>query len=295
MGTFRCNSTMTDKPIIMFDTSAINRLAEDPSWDGLVVGIHTSFHVKLSLIVLQEMLATSCAKQREKFLKVCQALLKDGDCIFAFEPLLKEHIQAFELGEYSWLRVCVCSEWCRNKILENRDFTDEYSCELRSDGKEGNEKFKTLFKNIRVTLKNRYVGNGQSIEDNYEDFSSFVSSRFGNDGTYWVLAESCYKKSVGREPPKPVSNFVMACPPLYAYLLAIAYFEYQSCITSTPAVNQRKLPGLADVMMAAYLPYCHQFITNDEGQYQCFRTVLSELKLPVHVVRYEDFSKVYFR
>lgn len=47
--------------------------------------------------------------------------------------------------------------------------------------------------------------------------------------------------------------------------------------------------GRNDQMMAVYLPYCDQFLTDDKQQHRCLTEVASSAGIPTQVRFYDDF------
>ena len=72
-----CRGPLT--PRIIFDTSALNGLAEDVASPALVAGISVGYHVLLSETNINEIAATTAAEKREDLLKLCQRLVREGE------------------------------------------------------------------------------------------------------------------------------------------------------------------------------------------------------------------------
>ena len=51
-------------------------------------------------------------------------------------------------------------------------------------------------------------------------------------------------------------------------------------------------PGRNDLMMAVYIPYCDQFITNDGPQEEALREVANKAEMPCKVRSFDDFEQM---
>ena len=60
---------MEDRPIWTPDTSAINRLADDPDSDALIAGLRSGFFVRLTFTSIGEVIAIENTDRRRKLLQ----------------------------------------------------------------------------------------------------------------------------------------------------------------------------------------------------------------------------------
>jgi hypothetical protein len=116
---------MDDKPIVAFDTSAINGLADDPDCAALLSEIRASFHVRLNATSVGELIATPDAPRRSKFLALCKELMHSGDCIHNAYQLLQMLIRDFERSQdFDWRSVDVRFEEAEDVLRSGAAFDD---------------------------------------------------------------------------------------------------------------------------------------------------------------------------
>lgn len=77
------------KPALVFDNSAINRLADDDKRGLLEEGIRAGFRFRFSGDTVGEVIATTDAARRKLLLGLCKRLVYAGDCLLPHDELLK--------------------------------------------------------------------------------------------------------------------------------------------------------------------------------------------------------------
>ena len=107
-------------------------------------------------------------------------------------------------------------------------------------------------------------------------------------GAYWNYGVGLYARATGQTvSEEKIRTFVRQCPPFRALLAAIVVAQYDRCIREeVPA----KLAGRNDIFMAGYLPFSHEFISNDHPQQKALRQVASIAGLETRVRWYKEFS-----
>ena len=72
---------MTNKKRLIFDTTGINRFAEDrKSADPLIAGLTSGYIVRVTATNVEESIATDNADKRNRLLEVCKDLIKGDGC-----------------------------------------------------------------------------------------------------------------------------------------------------------------------------------------------------------------------
>src|SRR5579864_3323172 len=101
--------TMTDKKRLIFDTTGINRFAEDrESAHPLIAGLTSGYVVRVTATNVEESIATDNADKRNRLLEVCKELIKGdgGEIIRPFHWITEELIAEFErTGRVDWENV----------------------------------------------------------------------------------------------------------------------------------------------------------------------------------------------
>ena len=85
-----------------------------------------------------------------------------------------------------------------------------------------------------------------------------------------------------------IQRFYAECAPFRALMIAIFAAQFDRCIRA-PNVSPSLKAGRNDTFMATGLPYCDEFVTNDDGQLACYREVLALAGVGVKIQSYEEF------
>ncbi len=281
---------MAHRPVIIFDTSAVNWLLQEPDLPAILAGLRSGFFVRVMTNTFLEIAATSSAEQRGALASLGTTLCSMGECILPFNWLLEAHIKNFDSNDgYDWRQVHISPPRLQDLIARGGMFTDD---DLATAERECSVQLQNEFEEPFNGLRPKYKRIFESVGKRIEDFSEFRTLMFGGNGAYWELAAGFYRHEVSRPPSaENVRKFVEACPPFHALLLAHARALYERCVPEKPVTTVKKLAKRVDTYMSIYLPYCDQFITADDDQCRCFNTVVSELKLCTTVRTYQGFRQ----
>jgi hypothetical protein len=280
---------MNAVPVVIFDTSAINHLSKEQHWSGLVAALGHGFYMRVLATNFEEVAATVRSEERRNLLlSVSRSLLTGGDCILPFNWLLERHVEEFDKNPaYDWQLVPVCPLPLARALLDDRRlFSDELAAQQLLHARQLQDDFEAPFERIRPEFEEIFRRHGRRIDS----FTEFLGVMFRPGGSYWAIAAELYRHVAGNSlDEEKVRRFTAACPPFHAVLVAYARAQYERCVAQVPAAGKKRLANRVDTFMAAYLPYCAQFITADEDQYRCFSTAVSELNLTTSVLMYDQF------
>jgi hypothetical protein len=115
------------KPILVFDTSAINQLTSEKEFPALAAGLTTAYSTRLTGSNISELAATQTSEKRERLLDTCQRLLAAGDCIDPFNWIVEKQIKTFDLNpmSYDWRKINVRNCAIDEQIVRRTLFDDE--------------------------------------------------------------------------------------------------------------------------------------------------------------------------
>jgi hypothetical protein len=85
-----------------------------------------------------------------------------------------------------------------------------------------------------------------------------------------------------------LKTFLDACPPVRSYVYALELTLYDRSIRPSK-VGPAYKAGRNDQMMAVFLPYCDQFLTDDNQQQKGLHEVALAANIPVKVRLFNDF------
>jgi len=120
---------MANKPIAIFDTTAINRLAE-PSRVAtnlpLIAGLKSGFWLRITATSVEEVIATKDPANRERLVRFCRELAGAGEIVQPVHVIIERHITEFRNrgAAYEWRHVDIgAPEYETGLVLEG--FVDD--------------------------------------------------------------------------------------------------------------------------------------------------------------------------
>jgi hypothetical protein len=277
---------MGSGPILTFDTSAVNWLADDPDSDALIAALRSGFHVRLAFTTIAEVAASKDTARRRQLLRVCNLLLLSGDCIDPVYEVLRKLVARFEEpGPFNWADVPMDIADARDLIARPENITEELAREEREESREFEKKFAKTYNDARPAFDRLVESDPEKAP---RSISELVAGLQRPAGGFWNAAQSLYNR-VAKHPADEalVRMFTEACDPFRAMMIAIFAALYDRCL-KPPNVSPPLRTGRTDTFMAIYLPYCHEFVTNDRAQLECFKQVAAIAGIEVIVRSYED-------
>lgn len=314
-------SLVKSRPIVIFDTSAVNAIYDDSDRDHRIRQFLNIYFPRLTFAVLDEVLATSNTAEtqsldyrRSQLFDLTLRMQNAGDCLLPFHYLLMNHARAFACGEkYDWTLVNCYGYKLKEAIVERRhDLKESLIQEQRKHNLDLEKQYKQRFKGIRGRLQE-----DDEWKDRFQSLDEFIKFAFADDGPYWREAVAHVKRALQiwteEEESKDPSDarviqelkdaerefslqdavrFAESSAPFKAHIYGIACTAYSR--VHDPSLNSRqreRAAGRIDTFTTLYLPYCRHFVTNDPGQFDCHRKVASMIGNGTRVFMYQDFWK----
>jgi hypothetical protein len=282
---------MTNKPIAIFDTTAINRFAEPNRADAnrpLIAGLKSGFRLRITATNVDEVIATETGAIRERLLKVCQELAGAGEIIQPFHVITERHITEFEKrgGTYDWRRVDVrAPEYERGFMY----IDDDLSKAQRKHAAEVAAQFEQLYVDARPAFEELFQ---RSPEQRPASAADLVKALQVPGGAFWAMGIKLYAAKAKNVPDEDtIRRFVHACPPFRALLMACFVAQHDRCDRTLTDAEQKKLAKRNDLFMSAYLPYCDEFISDDRDQIRCLREVVCLANLNTEILWYGQLTE----
>jgi hypothetical protein len=312
-------SLATDRPVVIFDTSAVNAIYDDPDREKRTHQFLNIYFPRLIFPVLDEVMATSNTEENQ-FLDYRRSQLFDltlkmqnaGDCLLPFHYLLMNHARAFACEEeYAWTSVNSQGSNLKQAIVEERhSFSDPLIQDQRKQNRDLEKQFKQKFTAIRGRVQE-----DDKWKDRFQSLDDFMNFAFAYGGPYWVEAAAhvrralqiCVQDEESKDPtdvrviqklknaeekfsPQDAMRFAQSSPPFRAHIYGIACAAYAR--VHDPSLNSKQrasAAGRIDTFTTLYLPYCRYFVTNDPGQFDCHKKVASMAGNKTGVFLYQDF------
>jgi len=281
---------LSNKPILTLDTSAINRLADDPSCEAVINGLAASFFVRLTFTSVDEVAQNSGKERREHLFGVCKQLLTSGDCLLPVGKLLQKLVRAFDTDAagFKWDNVDVRLDEAVEAAVRSAAISDELSKAAWEEAGPMNQQFESMLRDTKPAFDSVFASNPAARPGSVGELIGGLQ----RGGQYWKIAGSLYDSIAGRSADEgTVHKFWDRSPPFQCLMGALCAALYDRSVRPPNTPGSLKA-GWADTFMAVYLPYCDQFVTADSGQLACYREV-AKLYVPDLTLRsWDDLSGV---
>jgi len=282
---------MDGRPIWMPDTSTVNALADDPDGEALIAGLRSGYFVRFPFTTVSEIVATTLGARRKHLLRVCRRLLLSaGDCVEPHHEIIKVMVAQFEKSlPIGLAHVNLRMEEAENEILREENFDDKLATQEREEGRAHNKVFVDVYADAKNAF-DKLAATGIAMPTTVAE----LVSQLQQGGAFWTLARNLYER-VATIPADDgaIKRFYAECEPFRALMIAVFAAQFDRCIRPTNEGPSLK-SGMNDTFMATCLPYCDQFVTNDDGQLACYKEVVPLVGLNVTVRSYKEFRNSFF-
>jgi hypothetical protein len=270
---------------LIFDTSAINKLAADVDCVAIVRTLGLLYMVGITETSLSEIIATPDEVDRLKLLNVLKRLLSCGKCIMPFNWIIEEQAKAYQQASsgYDWRRLNVRVRMAEEEIAR-QEVLHQLSEQTRGEMKQWNKQFQQIFRAAKPAFQNLFMA-GQDRPSIRE----VTEKLMGDGGAHLEIGADLFARAAGIKPcAEEVKDFIDRCPPFKALLVALCFSQYDRCIRDQKVESLGKA-GRNDMFSAVYLAYCKVFVTNDAGHCKAMKTVADLAGLDTAVRMYDEF------
>ncbi|MGA7849087.1 MAG: hypothetical protein WCA13_08250 [Terriglobales bacterium] len=281
---------MKGKPILAFDTSALNHLADDGNRDLRIAAIQSGYELRLPELATGEIYATPEFSRRKDLYEVCRKLLNNGCCIspphWLISRLAKCHHGdpiTFDWSNVPWRIRADEEQICASTILDD----ERLATSQLENQKNSKKDFKAGFRRGAGGL-----GTWKDWIEHQEQNGGLlaVATNLYQRALSYDQETGCLsvdqKVELGEEES---GKFVNSCPPFRALVYAYAMTAYDRGCTQRPSGEPIYNAGRNDQLMSVYLPYCDIFITGDPAEERCLREIARAAKVATEVWSYTDF------
>lgn len=241
------------------------------------------FEVILSFTSLEELISTPSARERDALVRRFERLRRPGKCIAPPHEIIRLMVSSHVEGPagFDWTKVDVRMSPAAESLIGQRDYLDDAFCaEQKREQREFEGKFKGALKSVRPPLDDI------PTDERPGSFKDLVAIHQANGR--WNLVRGLYQTVSGKELTEPETDeFLKACPPLRALSFGQLMGFYRWSLRGQR--GRRTAAGRNDLLMAAYLPYCDWFITNDRSQRQDLSEVAGGAEIACQVRSFEEF------
>jgi len=279
---------MDSRERLIFDTSGLNALANEPDLPVIAKCLGISSCVRLTETNLAEIAATANTHKRSSLIETCQRLVGVGECIGPHHWIIEQQVRlhAARPDIFNWQRLDVRMRALEEEIARPRFLNDDtVAAESRAHFQQTARAFDQLFRDAREAFP---IPKDERIQITLPDV---VELSLAEGSAHWRMAADIYERYSGTRPSDDeVRAFVRLCPPFDAMMLStcVAHFHRSVRDFRLPAVYDA---GRLDLMCSVYLPYCDRFITNDDGQRNALSAIAGLAGLETKVVAYSEFRQ----
>lgn len=274
------------KQIVIFDTSAINALADERS-ASLEASLKAAFFFRQTETTVAEIAATQRLERRIELLNLCRRLLPAGECICPYHWIVQQMTLTHKLNpaDFDWKAVDIVFPALNRELIQDEIFDDELAKVQQPHAAQQNREFVSTFGSARDSLAEIFE---QLPSEQPSDLRDLIMRLQQPGGAYWSFGKTLYDRVEEHNLSEaPIREFTAACPPFRALLLAIcvAYFQYS--VKSAQTEPSYKA-GKFDLFSAVYLPFCNRFVTADTGQLNSLKAVCEIGALHTEVISFKD-------
>lgn len=271
---------------LIFDTSAINTLENGAGSDAIIRGLTSGFDVILTATTAEEIIATPTPQRREALLSRLGRFLNSSQCIWPAPEVLRLLISAHvnDPAGFDWRKVNVRAEVYEHAIAR-RDFDDTLCAEQRRYQFATAKEFKKLWADLRPELDRILAKEPSNRPSTYKDA---VSIAVRDGGVLWGFGQWLYSVSKKTVTETEIRSFIELCPPFRAACYGLVMAWYNGSLRNRDGTPTA---GRNDLLMAAYLPYCLRFVTDDWPQRNELRGIAQAARIECEVLSMSDLEK----
>lgn len=272
--------------IYCFDTSAINRLLDDPEREPIVTTILSVGSFRITAYNVLEAAKTRDSSRRTQLLKL-MSRLANGKCpLNRPNRILLNYCDAHAAGTSS-CKINTDAKWdgvwlalnqpdCLDQIDEVVGWVNKSEQDFSNIVAGDRVKFQSVFNQIPTSEQPKTTASTVRV---FCEDRSFLSS----------LVSEVYERQTGKQLTDPEIESLMREPVWGLYFLAYAYALHQRGIQGQ-CYSANRNAGAIDLSQAVYLPLCDRYVTNDKAQYRGLRLLnVINNKLRTQVMRYDTF------
>lgn len=276
--------------IYCFDTSAFNRLLDDPHREIIEKAMLAGNSFRISAYNVVEAAKTKSEARRHELVRLMRRLTENKRPLDRPNTLVRAAARAFAEKKRT---VTVNADPDLDGVwvaLNRPEFLDEQGREESLKwAKEWSEDFDTTVSDMRNEVQKMFEG---KAEKRPRTPAVTVRSYFKNrDHIYERLVGPIYERETGKQLGREEFEDLMREPVWMLYFGAYAYGFHQRAVRQH-GYSKNKHAGAIDLGQAVYLTMCDRFITDDRAQYRALRlTNVCNSKRDTEVLLYDVFRR----
>lgn len=249
--------------IYCFDTSAINKLCDDPERQAIVRGVRAAHSVYVTAVNCVEVLATTNPTRLSQLHNLLNELAGG------------QYPLAFPTDVLKMLTICYAEG--RNRP-NKRGFHYQFSVDdyFVLDGEKKDEilKFKTRWEEsfdayikVRPSFEKLFTS---GTTERPSSLAALIRDHFREEAFLYSMMQDLYRVTGQTLPSGKLYHFLERVPEWSVLLLSLAYATYTRSI-QREGYGHRGKAGAVDLWSSVYLQHCDYFVTHDYDQFKAFR------------------------
>jgi len=275
--------------VAIWDTSAINKLADRDDRGALIAGMKTTHCHWIPFDVFVEIAATKGHQRRQDLLAICRSLNSDtGRILLNTSLMLQCGIHLFsEFGFVDWEVLLKPDPELERAILDGKVLDDNLATVQKP---ETHSRLKSV-EDFFLEMKGPYKSHFEPAPEETNTLDGFVEKCHSPKLIEQAVRAFCTEVLGHKASKVDWEKFARAFPPITAvfYAFAIAHFHRNEL----PAPKKAKPAGGLDLIAAAWLPLCHLFVSADVPQQSLFVDVAKCCHLQTRVVSFGNYIETF--
>lgn len=276
-----------DGQVVIWDTSAINRLATYGSDDSFIEQIKGAYTHWIPAYVFDEIASTQSGEKRDRLLSVCRELKgSSGRVLITHWFLIEAGIRIFaEIGGLDW-DVLLGSRPEYEQAIVSGVFDDDLARVQRSQMRQRLKDAEDYFDQARPQYERQF----QAVPGRLKTLDEIIAQGRLTGLVQQNVRHYCESVLGRRIDSEYAERFARAFPPIEALIYAFLIGHYhRSKVEPAP-----RPAGAVDLLAAVYLPVCQRFISEDHAQQSVLRDVVRCCSLRTEVTWFTEELRTQF-
>lgn len=271
--------------IYCFDTSALNRLHDDPERKSIARGIVVTNRIYISGLNIIEACATGDAKRRQSLIGLLKELSGNYRPLAIPNELLQTLAVAYAKRD---TKPVITIDERQNGIWIALNAPTEIGDEERQEVLTWKVQLEESFRDAHRTARDAFqelFTSGRSPRP--RTVSALIRHYVQNEDFLYEVVSPIYLRSTGKELPRnELRQFLVDVPSWQQYFLGWAHSVYSRTIRETK-YGVKTNAGTIDLWCAVYLCFCDVFVTDDQAQRRALRILNVFNRRRTRVISYD--------
>jgi predicted nucleic acid-binding protein len=277
-----------------FDTSALNRLHDDPAREEMVAALLATGRIWITCYNVLEAARTAKAERRWSLVRLMRRLSDGQRPLDQPKTIVRSAAAAFSRRQLpGGTRLVVNGDEHMDGVVAALSSPEELDDVARAEVDAWSSQFLDEYDDIAVGDRDRYQALLAAMPPQDHPSTSFTLRGFMShrEGIFEHLVAPIYARETGEELSRDEFDDLMEEPIWCLYLGGYGYVFHQRSVRVQDFGRKRNVGGI-DATQAVYLRLCQRFVTHDRAQWKALRflSILARARgHQVDVLTYQSF------